>query len=82
MAHTVESSVDSAAESLVFVRGADAQALFNFLLNCKSVVSPTGPFAGVPPTLLSPVAFHGGTLQSLKVSLVIKAMAFLVLRQR
>lgn len=78
----MESSVDSAAESLVFVRGADAQALFNFLLNCKSVVSPTGPFAGVPPTLLSPVAFHGGTLQSLKVSLVIKAMAFLVLRQR
>ncbi|KAL0893652.1 hypothetical protein ABMA27_013812 [Loxostege sticticalis] len=67
VAHTVESSVDSAAESLVFVRGADAQALFNFLLNCKSVVSPTGPFAGVPPTLLSPVAFHGGTLQSLKV---------------
>ncbi|XP_026329618.1 protein downstream neighbor of son homolog [Hyposmocoma kahamanoa] len=62
-----ESSVDSAAESLVFVRGADAQALFNFLLNCKSIVSPTGPFAGVPPTLLSPTAFHGGTLQSLKV---------------
>ncbi|RVE54789.1 hypothetical protein evm_000556 [Chilo suppressalis] len=67
MAHTAESSVDSAAESLVFVRGADAQALFNFLLNCKSVVSPTGPFAGVPPTLLAPTAFHGGTLHSLKV---------------
>lgn len=65
--HSAESSVDSAAESLVFVRGADAQALFNFLLNCKSIVSPTGPFAGVPPTLLSPTAFHGGTLQSLKV---------------
>lgn len=65
--HSAESSVDSAAESLVLVRGADAQALFNFLLNCKSIVSPTGPFAGVPPTLLSPTAFHGGTLQSLKV---------------
>ncbi|CAH0748019.1 unnamed protein product [Diatraea saccharalis] len=68
MAQTAESSVDSAAESLVFVRGVDAQALFNFLLNCKSVVSPTGPFAGVPPTLLAPTAFHGGTLHSLKVS--------------
>ncbi|XP_053623902.1 protein downstream neighbor of son homolog [Plodia interpunctella] len=67
MTHNAESSVDSAAESLIFVRGADAQALFNFLLNCKSIVSPTGPFAGVPPTLLSPTAFHGGTLQSLKV---------------
>ncbi|KAI8435247.1 hypothetical protein MSG28_003593 [Choristoneura fumiferana] len=67
IAHSAESSVDSAAESLVLVRGADAQALFNFLLNCKSIVSPTGPLAGVPPTLLSPTAFHGGTLQSLKV---------------
>ncbi|XP_012552973.1 protein downstream neighbor of son homolog [Bombyx mori] len=67
LTNSVESSVDSAAESLVLVRGADAQALFNFLLNCKSLVSPTGPFAGVPPTLLSPTAFHGGTLQSLKV---------------
>ncbi|XP_063821544.1 protein downstream neighbor of son homolog [Ostrinia nubilalis] len=68
VAQTAESSVDSAAESLVFVRGADAQALFNFLLNCKSVVGPTGPLAGVPPTLLAPVAFHGGTLQALKVT--------------
>lgn len=67
IAHSAESSVDSAAESLLLVRGADAQALFNFLLNCKSIVSPTGPLAGVPPTLLAPIAFHGGTLQSLKV---------------
>ncbi|XP_034840439.1 protein downstream neighbor of son homolog [Maniola hyperantus] len=67
LTHTVETSVDSAAESLVLVRGADAQALFNFLLNCKSIVSPSGPFGGVPPTLLAPTAFHGGTLQSLKV---------------
>lgn len=66
--HNAETSVDRAAESLVLVRGADAQALFNFLLNCKSLVSPSGPFGGVPPTLLAPTAFHGGTLQSLKVS--------------
>ncbi|CAK1552557.1 unnamed protein product [Leptosia nina] len=67
LAQNAESSVDNAAESLVLVRGADAQALFNFLLNCKSLVSPIGPYAGVPPTLLSPTAFHGGALQSLKV---------------
>ncbi|XP_023941738.1 protein downstream neighbor of son homolog [Bicyclus anynana] len=67
LSHNVETSVDSAAESLVLVRGADAQALFNLLLNCKSLVSPSGPFGGVPPTLLAPTAFHGGTLQSLKV---------------
>ncbi|KAJ2952577.1 hypothetical protein O0L34_g6900 [Tuta absoluta] len=62
-----ESNVDRAAESLIVVRGADAQALFNFLLNCKSVVSRTGPLAGVPPTLLAPTAFHGASLAALKV---------------
>ncbi|XP_013181992.1 PREDICTED: protein downstream neighbor of son homolog [Papilio xuthus] len=63
---SAESSVDSAAESLVLVRGAEAQALFNFLLNCRSLASDTGALAGVPPTLLAPTAFHGGALQSLK----------------
>ncbi|KAM3963449.1 LOW QUALITY PROTEIN: humpty dumpty [Aphomia sociella] len=67
LTHTAESSVDSAAQSLVLVRGADAQALFDFLLNCKSIASTTGPLAGVPPTLLAPTAFHGATLQSLHV---------------
>lgn len=61
--------MDNAAQSLILVRGADAQALFNFLLNCKSAVAPTGPTAGVPPTLLAPVSFQGGTLQPLKVNL-------------
>ncbi|CAG4907999.1 unnamed protein product [Colias eurytheme] len=67
LAHVAESSVDSAAQSLAAVRGADAQALFNFLLNCRSLVGPTGALAGVPPTLLAPTAFHGATLHSLKV---------------
>ncbi|CAH2074454.1 unnamed protein product, partial [Iphiclides podalirius] len=66
LAHSAESSVDSAAASLVAVRGADAQALFNFLLNCKSVAGDTGALAGVPPTLLAPTAFHGGALHSLQ----------------
>ncbi|XP_049867704.1 protein downstream neighbor of son homolog [Pectinophora gossypiella] len=62
-----ESSVDRAAESLVMARGAEAQALFNFLLNCRSAAARAGPLAAVPPTLLAPTAFHGATLASLKI---------------
>lgn len=62
-----ESLIDSSAESLVCVRGVDAQALFNFLLNCKSSISLTGTYGGIPPTLLSPTAFQGSTLKCLKV---------------
>lgn len=69
-----ESSVDSAAQSLVLVRGAEAQALFNFLLNCRSLASDTGALAGVPPTLLAPTAFHGGALNSLKVNIIQTAL--------
>lgn len=64
-----ERSVDESPESLVFVEGVEAQALFNFLVNCKSIVSRTGYFAGVPPTLLSPVAFTGASLISLPVNI-------------
>ncbi|CAH0718845.1 unnamed protein product, partial [Brenthis ino] len=64
---TAESSADGAAASLAAVRGADAQALFNFLLNCRSAVAAAGPCAAVPPTLLAPAAFHGAALQSLKM---------------
>nr|XP_053631933.1 protein downstream neighbor of son homolog [Cherax quadricarinatus] len=45
----------------------ETQGLINFLLNSKSCVSATGPLAGVPPTLLSPVAFQGAALKTLKV---------------
>ncbi|XP_041977627.1 protein downstream neighbor of son homolog isoform X2 [Aricia agestis] len=62
-----ESVVDAAAASLAAARGADAQALFNWLLNCRSLVAAAGPLAAVPPTLLAPTAFHGAALQSLKV---------------
>lgn len=47
--------------------GVEAQALFNWLINCRSTVSNTGPHAGIPPTLLAPVAFTGATLTPLKV---------------
>ncbi|XP_020283404.1 protein downstream neighbor of son homolog [Pseudomyrmex gracilis] len=62
-----ESRVDNLRQSLVFVRGVETQALFNFLINCKSATSVTGALAGIPPTLLAPTAFHGATLKPLKV---------------
>lgn len=43
------------------------QALYNFLINCKSAIPTTGPNAGIPPTLLGPIAFRGATLNALKV---------------
>lgn len=45
----------------------ETHALYNFLINCKTTIAITGPLAGVPPTLLAPVAFNGATLNSLKV---------------
>ncbi|XP_070568866.1 protein downstream neighbor of son homolog [Ptychodera flava] len=59
--------VDHRLESLIQVEGVHTQALFNFLLNSKSTVAISGPQAGIPPTILAPVAFHGATLRSLKV---------------
>ncbi|XP_036142477.1 protein downstream neighbor of son homolog isoform X2 [Monomorium pharaonis] len=61
-----ESEVDSLSQSLVFVKGVETQALFNFLINCKSAIAVTGALAGVPPTLLAPTAFHGATLKPFK----------------
>ena len=62
-------SIDLQPASTIVVKGTDdTHALFNFLLNCKSLVASTGSLSGVPPTLLAPVAFDGATLRSLKVS--------------
>ncbi|CAK9823978.1 Protein downstream neighbor of son homolog [Anthophora retusa] len=62
-----ETEIDNMKQSLIFVKGIEAQALFNFLINCKSAITTTGPLAGIPPTLLAPVAFHGATLKPIKV---------------
>ncbi|NXY71272.1 DONS protein, partial [Glareola pratincola] len=61
-----EVQMDHKPESLALVRGTNTFTLLNFLINCKSLVAVTGPQAGLPPTLLSPVAFRGGTMQTLK----------------
>lgn len=67
IANKIESKVDNSEESLVLIEGMELHALYNFLINYKSAVAITGRFAGIPPTILAPVAFHGATLNSLKV---------------
>lgn len=59
--------MDHKPESVVLVKGTNTFTLLNFLINCKSLVASAGPQAGIPPTLLSPIAFRGATMQTLKV---------------
>ncbi|KAM9320385.1 protein downstream neighbor of Son [Gastrophryne carolinensis] len=61
-----EVKLDHRPESVVLVKGANTFTLLNFLINCKSIVAAAGSQAGLPPTLLSPVAFRGATMQTLK----------------
>nr|XP_010588606.1 protein downstream neighbor of Son isoform X2 [Loxodonta africana] len=61
-----EVQMDHRPESVVLVKGINTFTLLNFLINCKSLVATSGPQAGLPPTLLSPVAFRGATMQMLK----------------
>uniref|UniRef100_F7ILR2 DNA replication fork stabilization factor DONSON n=1 Tax=Callithrix jacchus TaxID=9483 RepID=F7ILR2_CALJA len=61
-----EVQMDHRPESVVFMKGINTFTLLNFLINSKSLVATSGPQAGLPPTLLSPVAFRGATMQMLK----------------
>ncbi|KAM7364360.1 humpty dumpty [Cochliomyia hominivorax] len=60
-----EMSEDFSDNSLVLVEGVECQGFFSFLLNAKSTISTVGRLAGVPPTLLAPVAFPKATMQHL-----------------
>uniref|UniRef100_A0A4W6EIZ4 DNA replication fork stabilization factor DONSON n=1 Tax=Lates calcarifer TaxID=8187 RepID=A0A4W6EIZ4_LATCA len=62
--HTV--SLDHKPESVVCVEGSHTFTLINFLINCKSLVAAAGSQAGLPPTLLAPIAFRGATMHTLK----------------
>lgn len=62
-----EVRMDHRPESVVLVKGMNTLTLLNFLINSKSLVASSGPQAGLPPTLLSPIAFRGATMQMLKV---------------
>nr|KAF6477413.1 DNA replication fork stabilization factor DONSON [Molossus molossus] len=61
-----EVQMDHRPESVVLVKGTNTFTLLNFLINCKSIIATSGPQAGLPPTLLSPIAFRGATMQMLK----------------
>lgn len=54
---------DNGDTSTAVIEGADCQNFFNLLLNAKSTIPKVGKLAGIPPTLLAPVAFLGGTLR-------------------
>ncbi|CAH6792563.1 protein downstream neighbor of Son [Phodopus roborovskii] len=61
-----EVQMDHRPESVVLVKGLNTFTLLNFLINCKSLVATSGAQAGLPPTLLSPVAFRGASMHMLK----------------
>lgn len=62
--HNAECAEDSTDQSILLIEGVECQALFNFLLNAKSTTTKVGRLAGVPPTLIAPVAFPGATLRN------------------
>ncbi|XP_068165670.1 protein downstream neighbor of son homolog isoform X2 [Antennarius striatus] len=59
-------SLDHKPESVVHVEGSHTFTLINFLINCKGLVAAAGSQAGLPPTLLAPVAFRGAAMHTLK----------------
>ncbi|KAL5291176.1 DONSON family protein [Megaselia abdita] len=61
-----EMSEDFSDISLIMIEGSECQALFNFLLNAKSLITAVGRLAGIPPTLLAPVAFPKASMQMLE----------------
>ncbi|XP_047127281.1 protein downstream neighbor of Son [Hydra vulgaris] len=56
--------LDNRIESTI--RVTDCNSLFNFLLNSTFLCAPSGAMAGVPPTLISPSPFEGGSLSLCK----------------
>nr|XP_014092463.1 protein downstream neighbor of son homolog [Bactrocera oleae] len=60
-----EMSDDFSENSLLLIEGVECQGFFSFLLNAKSTISNVGKLAGIPPTLLAPVAFPKATMQQL-----------------
>lgn len=60
-----EAEDDNGDMSTILIEGHDCQSFFNFVLNdAKSIIAQIGRLSGVPPTLIAPVAFLGGTLKN------------------
>jgi len=55
--------IDHRLESTVVISGGDVLGLFNFLLNANFLCASSGRMMGIPPSLLSPVAFIGASLK-------------------
>lgn len=58
---------DNGELSTAFFEGGDCTAFANYLLEAKSTIPKVGRLAGVPPSLLAPVAFLGGSLKKQKI---------------
>ncbi|KAG5676960.1 hypothetical protein PVAND_006753 [Polypedilum vanderplanki] len=54
---------DNGELSTILIDGVDCQALIGFLINAKNTITRVGKLAGIPPTIISPVGFLGGTLR-------------------
>lgn len=65
--HNQECAEDLTDQSLILIEGVECQALFNFLLNAKSTTAKVGRLAGIPPTLIAPVAFPGASLRNNRI---------------
>lgn len=64
-----DQTAEGRMKSLVKIVGVpNCQALMGMLINNRKIcVSSSGPLAGIPPTLLSPVAFLGATLKAMSI---------------
>ncbi|CAL8100979.1 unnamed protein product [Orchesella dallaii] len=61
-------SDEKGKSTLLMITGESSLAFFNFLINSRSfLVTNTGVQSGLPPTIVSPVAFQGASLRSLTV---------------
>ncbi|CRL06535.1 CLUMA_CG019575, isoform A, partial [Clunio marinus] len=58
-----ETEDDNGELSTIVIEGVECQAFFAFLLTTKTLITNVGRLAGVPPTLIAPVAFLGSSLQ-------------------
>merc|ERR1719483_302197 len=64
--------IDNRPTSMVYVEGPDIHPFFDFLLNHQNCTAPSGDQMGLPPTIMAPGPFLGGTMihNSVKVSTI------------
>ena len=51
----------------IILKANDLQLLHSFLLNSKCSITVAGPQQNLPPTILSPLPFQGGSIQFLRI---------------